>query len=235
MAAILTEEMFSDREIGTSKTFMSEHRSVVVAVGNDLESGSEIARRAVLVQLNPVGPDPLTGDDTIADLPGWTSRHRDHLLAVLIGLVKAEKAAGHPESTRCLPACEHWSAIVGGILEANGVKGFLENHDMSWVCSDAKWLAFFSSWHGQCGGQPVRAAELMAPASEAGLLAPRENALSLGLKPRARAGSLYNGFQIFRVGPADNPGLSKLTPQSNADRVFGPKVDTRSDLASLLK
>lgn len=63
LAAILPSDSFTDRQISTSQTFSSENRSLIVAVGNNIQLGPEIARRTVPIHLGPAGPDPLKRND----------------------------------------------------------------------------------------------------------------------------------------------------------------------------
>jgi hypothetical protein len=210
LAALLTSTHFADRQIGFSNIFTGENRSLVLAVCNNVTLSPEIARRTVPIHLGLVGPDPLTRDFRIPDLLGWTRRHRQRLLAALIGMTEAWRAAGRPKSRRRLPSFERWSAIIGGVLEANGVAGFLDNVDRGAARSQPTWGKFCELWSRKFADQPVSAAELLELAVEAGVCEPEVSALSLGRMLSARAGSLMGGFMIKRLGRSDNTGLYSL-------------------------
>ena len=58
---------------------------------------------------------------------------------------------------------EQYSKVIGGVLEANGINGFLENRQDLYQQSDAEgqaWEAFVTEWHSQFGSQEVGVSEL---------------------------------------------------------------------------
>ncbi len=211
LASMLTSQSYSDRQISTSEMFLAETSSIIVAVGNNVELGPEIGRRTVPIHLRFPDQDPLRRTDyRIADLLDWTRRHRGRLLGVLIGMVEAWKQAGSPKSSKRLPSFEAWSAIIGGIIEANGVGAVLGNLDLSSARSDPRWLEFFQAWDKQFGARPVPASDLLQFARNAGVAGERETAVALGRKLSSRAGGVFDGFSIQRVGRIDNAALYKL-------------------------
>jgi hypothetical protein len=204
LAAALTSESIADREIGSSQMFPTENSSVIVVVGNHVRFSPEIARRTVPIHLGLVGPDPLTRDFRIPDLLGWIRPHRDTLLAALLGLVEVWRAAGCPRSQQRLASFECWSATVGGILEANGVDGFLANVDRGAVRSEPTWSRLCELWYEKFATRPVPAAAVLELAIAAGVCGREASPLSLGRMLSARAGSGMSGFLIERVGRSDN-------------------------------
>jgi hypothetical protein len=58
---------------------------------------------------------------------------------------------------------ERWSRVMGGILEFNGINGFLGNIHQLYDQSDAEgqaWKEFVQEWHNQYGSQEVGVSEL---------------------------------------------------------------------------
>lgn len=236
LAAILTAESFADRQIGTSQTFCSRNRSLIVAVGNNLQLGPEIARRTVPIHLGLSGQDPLKRkDDRISEPQDWTRRHRSRLLAAVLAMVEAWKAAGRPESPLRLPSFEPWSRLVGGILLANGVEGFLENLDLSCARGDAKWVDFFRAWSLRFGSQPVLAADLLPLAHEAGVADEGETAVQLGRKLSARAGSVFGGYQLEPAGRSDSTARYRLICVSRTGSACMPADDAAPGAANFLQ
>ena len=68
-------------------------------------------------------------------------------------------AQGRPSFTgRRLGSYEAWSQVVGGVLEAAGVKGFLENLSTFTTRADAEtaeWRRFLTAWHEKYQGSAV--------------------------------------------------------------------------------
>lgn len=236
LAAILTSKTFADREIGTSQTFYSENRSLIVAVGNNIQLGPEIARRTVPIQLGLAGPDPLKRRDyRIPNLLEWTRSHRGRLLAALLAMIEAWRAAGCPKSTKRLPSFEAWSSLIGGILEANGVASFLENVDLSCLRSDPRWVSFCQAWSREFGTSPALASDLLPLARQAGIVAKGETAVSLGRQLSARVGSVFDGFLIERAGRSDNSALYQLVCHSHAESRCTPADEVTPAAAKFLQ
>ena len=63
------------------------------------------------------------------DLGSWTRKHRRELMTAILTLVRAWFAAGAPRPARGVSfgSFEIWERIVGGIVEAAGLTGFLDN------------------------------------------------------------------------------------------------------------
>lgn len=236
LAAILTSDSFTDRQISTFQTFYSENRSLIVAVGNNIQLGPEIARRTVPIHLGLAGPDPLKRNDyRIPNLLEWTRSHRGRLLAAPLAIVEAWRVAGCPKSPRRLPSFEAWSSLIGGILRANGVDGFLENVDLFSVRSDRKWVLFCRAWNLKFGTVPVLAADLLLLAREAGVVDEGETAVSLGRMLSAHVGSVFDGFLIERAARSDNAALYQLVCHSHAESHCMPADDVTPGATTFLQ
>jgi hypothetical protein len=63
-----------------------------------------------------------------------------------------------PEGKNKMGSYEPWSKVIGGILEVNGINGFLENLQNLYQQSDAEgqaWNAFVNEWWNKFGDQEV--------------------------------------------------------------------------------
>jgi len=70
---------------------------------------------------------------------------------------------GQPLGTERLGSFEHWAEIVGGILGANDIDGFLGNLDTFYEAVDlegAVWRQFVAAWADKHGESEVGVAEL---------------------------------------------------------------------------
>lgn len=74
---------------------------------------------------------------------------------------------------RVLGSFESWAAVVGGILEHAGVRGFLEDTEKLYEAADREgneWRALITAWHARFGSEPVGSQELVAVALDRELL-----------------------------------------------------------------
>lgn len=150
-------------------------------------------------------------------------------------MVEAWTAAGCPKGHRRLPSFEAWSILIGGILRASGVDGFLENVDLFSVRSDPKWVLFWRAWSQTFGTNPVLAADLLPLARQAVAVDEGETAVSLGRKLSARVGSVFDGFLIERAGRPDNAALYQLICHSHPESACIPADKTTPGAANFLQ
>jgi putative DNA primase/helicase len=146
LSALLTEPSYSGRVIRSTRTPDMPIRCTWVMTGNNLSFTDELARRAVLIQF---AQPPAGKHYRHNPLPQWTMEHRVEIAYALLTLVQ-HWAAGVPAYERGGPVegeegwesrtmggrhsptnlkatFEQWSDIVGGIITAAGVPGFLGN------------------------------------------------------------------------------------------------------------
>jgi hypothetical protein len=151
LAAVLTTTSWSDRLPGTPHNIELPVRTLFVATGNNLDLDVEIARRAVWVRLDAMMDRPWERRNfKHLDFIGCVTRHRHELVWALLVLVRNWFAVGQPGwFGAVLGSYEAWCSTVGGILEAAGVSGFLENREELYRAADAEseeWRAFVSWW-----------------------------------------------------------------------------------------
>ena len=84
--------------------------------------------------------------------------HRPQLIWAALTLIQAWIVAGKPEGKVVMGSYEQWSKVMGGILEVNGINGFLGNIQDLYNQSDAEgqaWKAFVNEWWQKYGVQQV--------------------------------------------------------------------------------
>src|SRR5581483_10144943 len=92
------------------------------------------------------------------DLIGWVHANRADLVAACLSLCRGWIAAGMPRGSKHIGSFEAWSAVMGGLLEAIGVSGFLGNIDEMLEASDgegAVWRVFVGQWWDRFGTTEV--------------------------------------------------------------------------------
>ena len=164
LAAALTASWWEDRILGKSETVRLPIRCTWIATGNNPQFSNELARRLVRIRLDAHVDQPWRREGfRHANLLAWTRANRAALVAACLTLGRAWIAAGMPRHGSMLGSFEAWAGIMGGILEAAGVPGFLANLDEMYEAADAEgavWRAFVAAWWERHGTAEVGTAEL---------------------------------------------------------------------------
>jgi putative DNA primase/helicase len=234
LAAALTSGMWRDRVLGYSKEVALPVRNVWVATGNNTSLTDEHARRAVPIFLEPGNVRPADRPKTEfrhPDLMAWARQNRAALASAALTLVRhwlagesVRTGGGHRfvrtgsaplGSERTLGSFERWAEVIGGILEAAGVKGFLANRDrLLDEANDERREAagFLAAWHG-LGMGPRLSQELASDCVYPGPLynylpsglmgtAMREDKMLPALRDwlKKNRGRRFGGYQLVAVG-----------------------------------
>ncbi len=165
LAAALTSTIWQDRLLGSSESLVLPNRAVWVATGNNLQLEGEIVRRAVWVRLDSKVDRPWERSGFRHDpLLGWVRGRRHELVWALLVLARRWIALGRPSwRGKAMGSFEAWCDVVGGILQAAGIEGFLANRDELYRRVDAEteeWRAFVDAWWAAYGDTPTKAGEL---------------------------------------------------------------------------
>ena len=174
LAAALTATTWEDRYLGVSKTISVPVTAVWMATANNPALSNEMARRIVRIRLDADVERPWERSAfKHADLLGWVRDTRGELLGALFSLVKSWLAAGGARGAETMGSYESWAAIVGGILNATGIGGFLEDRDEVYVQSELElegWKALVDYWRDKYGDQKVGVGLLFELAKDRQLL-----------------------------------------------------------------
>ena len=150
LAAVLTSRTWTDRELGASRNITVRVRSTFIATGNNVSLSAEMARRTVLSRIDSAAEKPWERQGFRHDpLMPWVSQHRGELLWALLTMVRFWITEGRPVPKERIGSFEEWSAVVGGILMACGIPGFLENRSAVYSQAQAEgeaWRAFMVVW-----------------------------------------------------------------------------------------
>jgi len=88
-------------------------------------------------------------------------------------IVRAWIAAGRPGVARTLGSFEGWAAVVGGMLQHAGIRGFLHDTEKLYEDADAEgqeWREFVTAWWDAHGAVWVASGELLKLVLDRGLL-----------------------------------------------------------------
>ena len=183
-ASALTTGRWSDRALGTNQQVDLPVRNVWVATANNPQITTEHVRRIapIFLEPGPVRPGDRPRSSWRHDnlLHKWAIPNRARLVEAALILVRhwlegpaladpygsfeREEGSTPMESRASLGSFERWAGVIGGILEAADVKGFLDPANRERLKDDADdehrdAAAFFEAWHA-LGREWMTSAEL---------------------------------------------------------------------------
>lgn len=165
LAAATTQTIWKDRILGGSDTVAVPVRCIWTATANNLAPSDEMVRRCVWIRLDAKVERPQDRNAfKHKPLMPWVKAHKADLVTSAIVLVKYWQQQGSPLSTAHKGSYESWAAVIGGILEANEIGGFLGN-EMAFYESAASdlqaFMAFIEKWWELHGTAAVNGDDLM--------------------------------------------------------------------------
>ncbi len=114
------------RKMGRNDTLITKPNTFVVFISiNDAMFGKDLLSRMCPIEFWWKG-DPLERKFSKPSLKEWALENRKEILEEVLGLVETWKRKGCPLAT-VKNRFKQWPAYMGGILEANGIKGFMDN------------------------------------------------------------------------------------------------------------
>ena len=174
LAAVLTAEVWEDRELGASRMVRLPVRTCWIATGNNVTLSGELARRTIRTRMDAAVERPWERKGFKHDpLSGWVRSNRGYLCWALMTLVRAWVSANHPEPSDKIGSFEEWSRVVGGIITSADIPGFLENRAEVYDAAEAEgdtFRAFVEVWCERFGGNRVTVDDLHNLAKETHLL-----------------------------------------------------------------
>ncbi|WP_227285811.1 hypothetical protein [Boseongicola sp. H5] len=131
LASALTAKKFSGRMLQTSRYVEAPVNHLWVATAVSVEAHDELIRRMVWIELDAKVAHPEERSDwRHDDIGAWVRENRGQLVWAALTLIQNWIAKGQPEfEGPLLNSYENWSRVIGGIVAAAGVKGFLGNNE----------------------------------------------------------------------------------------------------------
>lgn len=173
----------------------------------------EMARRCVCVRLVPDDEQPWRRTNFAHPrLIAWLMENRVQVVEAVCVLVQAWMAADRPVYDKAtLGSFEHWSEVIGGILQVAQIPAFLGNVAEQYHAADDgldAWRAFITAWHDECEGAELSVGELdelcqghdlLTEVRDSGSDRSRQTRLGLALKQvRDR---VFGAFRVTVVEP----------------------------------
>jgi hypothetical protein len=168
LALLVTTNVWSDRVLGSSKSFSAVNDRLWLVTGNNLQLGGDMASRTVRVHLDPDMPRPELRDQSsfgIPHLDQWITVPRNQMTVLwhlLVLILDWTSNGAHRNPNLTMRQFTPWAQALGGFLAWHGIKGFLANAgDVRAVDEDeTRWGAFLATWHDRHGSKPKTSAEL---------------------------------------------------------------------------
>ena len=196
LAALLTTQEWSDRVLGQNKMVELDNRAVWLLTGNNPQLSLEIARRSIRIRLAPGTSQPwLRKEFKHKSLFTWARENRPALLHAVLTLIRYWISQGKPLGTDNLGSFEDWAGVMGGLMQAIGVPGFMGNLDSLYEDADGEggmWAEFTQAWWDAFGATPKKVTDLNDLCEEKNLL----GAVRRDGSPRSR--EIRLGFALAR-------------------------------------
>lgn len=262
LALALTATEWSGRILGRSEAARFPIRATWSANGNNVLLRGDLARRTYVCTLVAESAQPWRTQASEADfrhpdIAKWATMHRGELLAACLTLARNWYALGCPEpSTPRLGKFEAWCRVIGGVLEAAGINGFLANLDDLYASVDGEateWEAFLTTWYSTYNAAAVAPGDLKGdltnqknpelnatlPSDLAAAFAdPRgsfERRLGRALSKRAERRYGDDGLHLVRAGGKGRPKWAVESQKNASLRVSGSfRPSTRRNCQSYL-
>ena len=209
LASVLTSRVWQDRILGQSKEVSLPVRCIWVTTGNHYNATGELVDRICPIELEaPKGEQVARrrGADAFRhpDLHGWALEHRRELVVAcltlvhhwLLGAAKRDfeggfvRIGGLHQSDATLGSFERWAEVIGGVLAAADVRGFLGNLDDARLKMDSEeqeTREFLLAWRERLGDVPTTSDSLAMACQLGGPLA---NMLPSGINTRTLVQSI---------------------------------------------
>ncbi len=174
LAAALTAHTWADRVLGKSEIVEIDNRATWLITVNNPDLNIDLARRCVRLRIDPDEARPWERQDFKHPvIREWTRDHRAEIVRALLILIRFWVVRGMPRGDRILGSFDHWSRIIGGILDTIGVPGFLENASELYDQADidsSEWLEFVQHWWQRHNDRGVTSSLLVEMARDAQLV-----------------------------------------------------------------
>lgn len=164
LAAVVTSISWTDRFLGESTMITLANYALWLLTANNPQFSMELARRCVRIRIDAKTDQPWKRKEFKHPyVEEWAKENRGLLVRAILILITNWIAKGRPCGTARLGSFERWSSVIGGILEVNGIRGFLGNLEELYESSDKEgiaWRAFVGCWFVHFGNAKKSLAEL---------------------------------------------------------------------------
>lgn len=240
LASVLTTTRWRDRLLGFSRMATSPNLALWLLTANNPRYSFEIARRTVRSRLDPNIERPwrrMSASFRHPNIRRWTKNNRHHIVRAFLVLIRNWFAKGCPESSEQLGSFESWSNVIGGILGAAEIPGFLENLEHMYEYADSEsieWEPFILAWWKDFGDRNVSPSDLHKLCKRLDLLQDilgahneRSAKTKLGIELKAKSGRVFCRYkiEIAHDGGRHKGRQYRLAPMAETNTSSQPEGD----------
>jgi hypothetical protein len=212
----ITEGSVRDRLTGTGEVVTAHIKCVWVATANNAELTEDAATRTLVIRLDANSENP-DRREFASDPKAFIKANRARVCGAILTLVRAWQVAGAPSYAGPHRwRFPHWQNVIGGILEVNGIEGFLDNLESereSLNTGGDDWADLVALWYEAHGENYVTAQELLP-------LAEKVTGVAAQLEKTEGAQRARKFMSLVRARRDRVYGNSKITA--------GPKINRQS-------
>jgi putative DNA primase/helicase len=161
LAAAWTGSRWKDRLLGGNDEAKVQIHAVFMSAGNNVAFSRELTRRLVNIEIVAVSEDPSLRTNFKHDpIEEWARDNRAALTRSCLTLCSNWIAQGRKPGNCTMGSYESYARTMGGVLDACGVGGFLDNRPKTGAARDResiRWPALVSAWHKDRGGMATSA------------------------------------------------------------------------------
>lgn len=122
---LMTDERPSTRMLGASSLIERQADILWIVTANDPQMSPDLVSRCIPVVLL-LNPNRITYRHQ--NLLDYALRHREEILGELLAMIVHWREQGAPLDSSIEHRELHWAQAIGGLLNANGITGFLSNY-----------------------------------------------------------------------------------------------------------
>ena len=151
--AVLTAREWQTRMLGSNSIIRVVNNATWIATGNNIQLGSDLARRCYRIRLDPHVSRPWEREGfRHEDLEDWVCKNRARIVSALLTIIRAWYNDGCPidKSIKAMGTFTDWKKKIGSILTYCNISGFMTNAADLYNEMDAdsqEWELFLMAWH----------------------------------------------------------------------------------------
>ena len=166
VASALTTGRYKDRLLGASMNIEVDIRTIMACTGNNLTFEGDMPRRVYWCRLTVDREKPETRSGfRHPRLLSWCGDNRLQLMHACLTLIKHWQEQDSPLSKQVWGSFEEWTQTIGGILEACGIEGFLDNQHETEAEDLIAMREFCEAIHAARADDPFTVADIFEIAS----------------------------------------------------------------------
>jgi hypothetical protein len=207
LATAITEDTLTERALGGLNEVTVSTRRVYVTTSNNARLDKDTVSRSVMIRIDTQMERPESRM-YCSDPLQYIANNRAQVIGAVVTLVNHWLVTGCPLFTGGGSRFSQWSQVMGGIVHAADIPGFLFNVNQSLDGLDPEveaWREFVSAWWKEHQGNYVTAAQLLPLAMKCEELAAtvgdaHNQAARLGRMLLNRRDKIFNGKMATFAG-----------------------------------